>query len=131
MPVDVGSFAVAGLRQLVDALTRLRQEVPLTLATPHLLLTTCAARTTLSAHVRALLRAWCGAEALHTVIRVHIDIARAQLARQSIFAYDRTSRGAQDYQHVVEELFETRRAVASSCPPQQCGCDHAGCFARP
>jgi hypothetical protein len=48
------------------------------------------------------------------VIRVNIDIARAQMARQSIFAYDRTSRGAQDYQHVVEELLGTHRAVASS-----------------
>ena len=36
------------------------------------------------------------------------------VARQSIFAYDRTSTGAQDYQHVVEELLGHRRAVASS-----------------
>jgi len=36
------------------------------------------------------------------------------MARQSIFAYDRTSPGAQDYQHVVEELLGTRRVVASS-----------------
>ena len=48
------------------------------------------------------------------MIRVNINITRAQMARQSIFAYDRTSRGAQDYQHVVEELLGTRRAVASS-----------------
>src|SRR5215472_893471 len=114
IPVDVGYFAVAGMRQLLDAIARLRQEVPLTLATPHLLLTKYDARTTLSAHVRALLRERCGAEALHTVIRVSIDIARAQMARQSIFAYDRTAPGAQDYQHVVEELLGTRRAVASS-----------------
>ena len=114
IPVDVGYFAVAGMHQLLDAIARLRQEVPLTLATPHILLTKFDARTTLSAHVRALLRERCDAEALHTVIRVNIDITRAQLARQSVFAYDRTSRGAQDYQHVVEELLETRRAMASS-----------------
>src|ERR671933_1836812 len=34
IPVDMGYFAVAGMRQLLDALARLRQEVPLTLATP-------------------------------------------------------------------------------------------------
>src|SRR6266436_3893862 len=33
IPVDVGSFACAGLRQLLDAIARLRQDVPLTLAT--------------------------------------------------------------------------------------------------
>src|SRR5215469_11501246 len=69
IPVDMVYFAVAGMRQLVDALARLRQEVPLTLAPPHILLTKVDARTTLSAHVSALLRECYGAEALHTVIR--------------------------------------------------------------
>jgi chromosome partitioning protein len=116
IPVDMGYFAVAGMRQLLDAIARLRQEVPLTLATPHILLTKYDARTTLSAHVRALLRERCDAAALHTVIRVNVALARAEMARQSIFAYDRTSPGAQDYQHVVEELLGTHRAVASSGP---------------
>jgi chromosome partitioning protein len=110
----MGSFAVAGMHQLLDALARLRQEVPLTLATPHILLTKVDARTTLAAHVRAHLRARGDAAALHTVIRVNVALARAQMARQSIFAYDRTSPGAQDYQHVVEELLGTSSAVASS-----------------
>jgi chromosome partitioning protein len=114
IPVDMGYFAVAGMRQLLDALARLRQEVPLTLATPHILLTKCDARTTLAAHVRAMLRESGGAEVLHTVIRVNVALARAQMARQSIFAYDRTSRGAQDYQHVVEELLGYRRAGEAS-----------------
>src|SRR5262250_1860885 len=114
IPVYMGSFAVAGMHQLLDAIARLRQEVPLTLATPHILLTKYDARTTLSAHVRAHLREWGDTAALHTVIRVNVALARALMARQSIFAYDRTSPGAQDYQHVVEELLGTRRAVASS-----------------
>src|SRR3989441_851784 len=114
IPVDVGSFSFEGMRQLLDAIARLRQEVPLTLETPHILLTKFDARTTLSAHVRALLRESCGAEALHTVIRVNVDLVRAQMARQSIFAYDRTSTGAQDYQHAVEELLGTSRAVEAS-----------------
>jgi cellulose biosynthesis protein BcsQ len=114
IPVDMGSFAVAGMHQLLDALARLRQEVPLTLTTPHILLTKVDARTTLAAHVRALLRERGDAEVLHTVIRVNIALARAQRARQSIFAYDRTSRGAHDYQHVVEELLGKSRAVEAS-----------------
>src|SRR5262245_41370342 len=114
IPVDMGYFAVAGMRQLLDAIARLRQEVPLTLATPHILLTKVDARTTLSAHVRAHLPKRRDAAALHTVIRVNVALARAQMACQSIFAYDRTSPGAQDYQHVVEELLGNRRAVASN-----------------
>ena len=114
IPVDMGSFAVAGMRQLLDALARLRQDVPLTLATPHILLTKYDARTRLSTHVRALLRERGDAAALQTVIRVNVALARAEMAHQSIFAYDRTSPGAQDYQHVVEELLGTRHAGASS-----------------
>ena len=45
IPVDMGYFAVAGMRQLLDAIARLRQEVPLTLAPPHILLTKVDART--------------------------------------------------------------------------------------
>jgi chromosome partitioning protein len=116
IPVDVGYFAFEGMRQLLDAIAHLRQEVPLTLETQHILLTKFDARTTLSTHVRALLRENYGAAALHTVIRVNVALARAQMARQSIFAYDRTSTGAQDYQHVVEELLGNRRAAESSGP---------------
>src|SRR5215831_7255914 len=114
IPVDVGSFAVEGMHQLLDAITRLRQEVPLPLAPPKILLTKFDVRTTLSAHVRAILQESGGAEVLHTVIHGNVDIVRAQLARQSIFAYDRTSTGAQDYQHVVEELLGHRSAVEAS-----------------
>jgi chromosome partitioning protein len=114
IPVDVGYFSFEGLRQLLDAVARVRQEVPLTLETTHILLTKFDARTTLSAHVRDILRESFGAETLHTVIHVNVDLVRAQMAGQSIFAYDRTSRGAQDYQHVVEELLGNHRAVESS-----------------
>jgi chromosome partitioning protein len=114
IPVDVGYFSVEGMRQLLAEIARLRQEVPLTLATTHILLTKYDARTTLSAHVSALLRESCGAAVLHTVIHGNVALVRAQMARQSIFAYDRTSRGAQDYQHVVEELLGHRRAVEAS-----------------
>jgi len=114
IPVDVGSFSVEGMRQLLDEIARVRQGLPLTLATTHILLTKFDARTTLSAHVRALLRESCGAEVLQTVIHVNVDIVRAQLARQSIFAYARTSTGAQNYQHVVEELLGHRLVVEAS-----------------
>jgi chromosome partitioning protein len=113
IPVDVGYFSLEGMRQLLDAIARLRQEVPLTLETTHILLTKFDARTTLSAHVRASLRESCGADVLHTVIHGNVDLVRAQMARQSIFAYDRTSTGAQDYQHVVQELLGTSRTVES------------------
>src|SRR5215471_7889146 len=121
IPVDVGYFALEGLRQLLDAIARLQQEVPLTLESTHILLTKFDARTTFSAHVRALLRERCGAAALHTVIHGNVALVRAQMARQSIFAYDRTSRGAQDYQHVVEELLGTPAPWRPAAPSSRSG----------
>src|SRR5215831_6707491 len=44
----------------------------------------------------------------------HPDIVRAQIERKSIFAYDLTSTGAQDYQNVVEELLGNSVAMQSS-----------------
>ena len=79
-----------------------------------ILLTKFDARTTLSAYVRDILRESFGAEVLQTVIHVNVDLVRAQRARQSIFAYDRTAPGAQDYQHVVEELLGNSSTVESS-----------------
>jgi chromosome partitioning protein len=114
IPVDVGYFSLEGMRQLLDDIARVRQGLPLTLETKHILLTKFDARTTLSAHVRAILRESFGAAVLQTVIHGNVDLVRAQMARQSIFAYDRTSPGAQDYQHVVEELLGNRRAVEDS-----------------
>src|SRR4029453_7976304 len=64
IPVDVGYFSLEGMRQLLDAIARLRQEVPLTLETTPFLLTKFDARTTLSAHVRGSLRGRGGADVL-------------------------------------------------------------------
>ena len=114
IPVDVGYFSLEGMRQLLEDIARVRQGLQLTLETKKILLTKFDARTTLSAHVRDILRESFGAEVLHTVIHVNVDLVRAQRARQSIFAYDRTAPGAQDYQHVVEELLGNRSTVESS-----------------
>ena len=38
------------------------------------------------------------------MIRVNVDIIRAQIERQSIFAFDRTCSGALDYEQFIEEL---------------------------
>ena len=114
IPVDVGYFSLEGMRQLLEDIARVRQGLQLTLETKKILLTKFDARTTLSAYVRDILRESFGAEALHTVIHGNVALVRAQMARQSIFAYDRTSTGAQDYQHVVEELLGKSRAVEAS-----------------
>ncbi len=49
----------------------------------------------------------------HALRYTTVDIVRAQIERKSIFAYDLTSTGAQDYQNVIEELLGNSIAVES------------------
>jgi len=114
IPVDVGYFSLQGIRQLLEEIASVRQVFNPTLETKKILLTKFDARTTLSAQVREILRESFGEDALKTVINVNVDIVRAQIERKSIFAYDLTSTGAQDYQNVVEELLGNSLAVESS-----------------
>ena len=114
IPVDVGYFSLQGIRQLLEEIASVREVLNPTLDKKKILLTKFDSRTTLSGQVREILRESFGADALHTVINVNVDIVRAQIERTSIFAYDLTSTGAQDYQNVVEELLGNNVAMQSS-----------------
>jgi chromosome partitioning protein len=76
-----------------------------------ILLTKFDSRTVLSRQVEAALRKSFETLAFQTMIRVNVDIIRAQIDRKSIFAFDRTSSGAQDYEQLIAEL------VASNVVP--------------
>ena len=113
IPVDVGYFSLQGIRQLLEEIGSVRQVFNPTLDMKRILLTKFDSRTTLSAQVREILRESFGDDALKTVINVNVDIVRAQIERKSIFAYDLSSTGAQDYQNVIEELLGNTVAVES------------------
>ena len=114
IPVDVGYFSLQGIRQLLEEIASVREVFNPTLDKKKILLTKFDSRTTLSGQVRDILHESFGEDALHTVINVNVDIVRAQIERTSIFAYDLTSTGAQDYQNVVEELLGNNVAMQSS-----------------
>jgi chromosome partitioning protein len=114
IPVDVGYFSLQGIRQLLEETASVREVFNPTLEIKRILLTKFDSRTTLSGQVREILRESFGEDALKTVINVNVDIVRAQIERKSIFAYDLTSTGAQDYQNVIEELLGNNVTVESS-----------------
>jgi chromosome partitioning protein len=114
IPVDVGYFSLQGIRQLLEEIASVREVFNPTLDKKKILLTKFDSRTTLSGQVREILRESFGEDALQTVINVNVDIVRAQIERTSIFAYDLTSTGAQDYQNVVEELLGNSVAMQSN-----------------
>jgi chromosome partitioning protein len=104
IPVDVGYFSLQGIRQLLEEIEQIREHYNPNLRIAGILLTKFDSRTVLSRQVEAALRRSFEELAFKTMIRVNVDIIRAQIDRKSIFAFDRTSSGAQDYEQLIAEL---------------------------
>lgn len=118
IPVDVGYFSLQGIRQLLEEIEKIREHFNPDLRISGILLTKFDSRTSLSKQVEGILRKSFHEKAFKCVIRVNVDLVRAQIERKSIFAYDPASAGAEDYQHLIDELlgnvvmFPKRRRAA-------------------
>jgi chromosome partitioning protein len=104
IPVDVGYFSLQGIRQLLEEIEKIREHFNPKLRISGILLTKFDSRTSLSKQVEQTLRKSFNQQAYKTVIRVNVDLVRAQIDRKSIFAYDPTSAGAEDYQELIDEI---------------------------
>ena len=120
VPVDVGYFSLQGIRQLLEEIEKVKEHFNPGLSIAGILLTKFDSRTSLSKQVEAILRKGFKEKAFATTIRVNVDLVRAQIERQSIFAYDPTSAGAKDYEQLIEEvvgnvvMFRKRRVVGGN-----------------
>jgi len=118
IPVDVGYFSLQGIRQLLEEIEKIREHFNPDLRIAGILLTKFDSRTSLSKQVEQTLRKSFHEQAYKTVIRVNVDLVRAQIDRKSIFAYDPTSAGAEDYKQLIDEIlgnvvmFPKRRRAA-------------------
>jgi chromosome partitioning protein len=119
IPVDVGYFSLQGIRQLLEDVEKVRNHYNRTLQIGGILLTKFDSRTILSTQVEETLRRSFKEKVFKTVIKVNVELVRAQINRKSIFAFDETSSGARDYQGLIEEVLGNvvqltpRRAVGA------------------
>jgi chromosome partitioning protein len=104
IPVDVGYFSLQGIRQLLEEMEQIQEHYNPELKIAGILLTKFDSRTVLSKQVEAALRKNFNKLTFKTVIRVNVDIIRSQIDRKSIFAFDRASSGAADYEQLIDEL---------------------------
>jgi len=118
-PIDVGFFSLEGIRQLLADITKIRAHYNPALEIRGVLLTKYDSRTVLSKQVEKTLRNNFGKQVFETVIRVNVDLIRAQIQRENIFEFDPECPGAQDYQNLIHELvgnvvaLPKRRAVSA------------------
>jgi chromosome partitioning protein len=103
-PIDVGYFSLQGIRQLLEEINKVRSHLNPDLQIGGILLTKYDSRTSLSKQVEGVLRKGFKEQAFKTMIRVNVDVIRAQAERKSIFAYDLASTGAADYKDLIEEI---------------------------
>jgi len=104
IPVDVSFFAILGLKQLLEEIEFIKRDL-----NPRLLLRGVLAckydrRNNLSEQVLQTLKANFPDKFFQTVIRVNIDIVKAQIAQVDIFKYNARSYGAEDYLALTREV---------------------------
>lgn len=104
IPVDVGYFAILGLKQLLEEIDQIKQKLNPSLSLMGVLASKFDKRTTLSDQVIETLKNNFQDTFFKTIIRVNIDLVRAQIANESIFKFNPKSTGAQDFLCLSEEI---------------------------
>lgn len=104
IPVDVGYFAILGLKQLLEEINQIKQKLNPSLSLVGVLASKFDKRTTLSDQVLETLKSNFQDTFFKTAIRVNIDLVRAQIANESIFKFNPKSTGAQDFMSLSEEI---------------------------
>lgn len=104
VPVQCEYFALEGVTELFETLTRLKRELNPSLTIEGLLLTMYDERTNLSAAVAKDLRDFYGSQVFTTIIPRNVRLAEAPSFGKPILQYDPRSRGAEAYVQLAKEV---------------------------
>lgn len=104
IPVDVSFFAILGLKQLLEEIEFIKRDLNPRLRLRGVLACKYDRRNNLSEQVLETLKANFPDKFFQTVIRVNIDIVKAQIAQVDIFKYNARSYGAEDYLALTREV---------------------------
>ncbi|HMS08364.1 MAG TPA: ParA family protein, partial [Pyrinomonadaceae bacterium] len=106
VPIQTEYFALEGVTELFETLSRLKRELNPGLKIEGLLLTMYDERTNLSTAVAKDLRDFYGPQVLRTVIPRNVRLAEAPSFGKPILLYDPKSRGAESYFELTKEIIE-------------------------
>jgi len=104
VPIQTEYYALEGVTELFDTLSRVRRGLNPNLEIEGLLLTMYDERTNLSAAVAADLREFYKEAVLATVIPRNVRLAEAPSYGKPIILYDIRSRGAESYMQLAKEI---------------------------
>ncbi len=109
IPIQGEYYAMEGLAQFTDAVTRVRQSLNPRLSLEGGVLTMFDSRMVLSNQVKDEVTKFFGPALFNTVIPRNIRMAEAPGFGQSIFQYDQRSKGAEAYLALAQEFLARRR----------------------
>jgi len=104
VPIQCEYFALEGVSELLDTLTRLQKSINPSLAIEGILLTMYDDRTTLSKQVAADLRSFFGDKVFESVIPRNVRLAEAPSHGMPVIFYDIHSKGAESYMLLAKEV---------------------------
>lgn len=102
VPVDVGFFSIDGLSRMITVIDQVKEDSNPKLSLSGVLLNKYDTRTTLSAQCEEAITSQ-GIPKFKTVIRISVDIIRAQMDRIPVSAYNPGSNPDADYRSLVAE----------------------------
>ena len=111
IPMQCEYYALEGLTDLVATLKRVRANLNSKLEIEGLLRTLFDSRSTLTQQVSGELVEHFGAKVYRTIIPRNVRLAEAPSYGKPVIAFDRSSKGAQAYQALAQEMLERRDGV--------------------
>lgn len=109
IPLQAQYLAVKGLKSLLDIIAMIKKQLNKKLIIGGVLITQYDSRKILNRDISETIRADFKAEVFNTKIRDNVAIAEAPTAQKDIFKYAPTSKGAQDYKALAEEIVKRNK----------------------
>ncbi len=114
IPIQCEYYALEGLKQLLTSIELVRRHLNPSLDISGVLLTMYDSRTNLSDQVAAEVRRFFGTRVYDTIIPRSVRLAEAPSHGKPITLYDPTSRGAQAYQTLAQEVIARGRQPSAT-----------------
>jgi len=128
VPIQCEYFALEGITDLLETISRVRRTFNPELCIQGVLLTMLDERTNLSSQVRADLKAFFADQVLTTAIPRNIRLAEAPSFGKPIILYDIRSKGAESYINLAKEVLSHEKKGAgprAGCPDPGSRGEHA------
>lgn len=128
VPIQCEYFALEGITDLLETISRIRRTFNPALSIQGVLLTMLDERTNLSSQVRADLKAYFADQVLTTAIPRNVRLAEAPSFGKPIILYDIRSKGAESYINLAKEVLSHEKKGAGQRvgrPDSGSGSEHA------